>query len=101
MSGKMADVRAIALLSLARSFYGASRNLGSALENKRALQGERRIYKDFLAKYGDALSDDMRRQIEHRIEYLENEIKIAEELIENYRKDFVEVNKELEKVLGW
>jgi len=101
MSEEMADVRAIALEVFADNFYWRIRDWKLAQINKLALQKLCEIYERFLAKFGDALSEEKRKKMEERVKYIrDHEIKEAEEVTERYYKRLVEIQKEVEKLLG-
>jgi len=101
MSGEeIADVRAIALGVFADSFYCSYRNWKHAQGDKEAHEKELEILRKFLEKYGDALSEEQRKKIEHRIEYAKNRIEEAERVIKDYYEALVEDKEELERLLG-
>jgi len=95
-----ADVRAIALKVFADGFYWKYRSWKCAQGDKEARMKELEIYERFLKKYGDALSEEERRSIEHRIEYARNGIEEAEKAERNYYDALVEEKKSVEKLLG-
>jgi len=101
MSEEMADVRAIALKVLADNFYWKLREWKTVQADKLALQKVCEIYERFLAKFGDALSEEERRKIEETVKYMrDKETKEAEEAEKRYYKRLIEVQKEVEKLLG-
>ena len=94
-----ADVRAIAILRLARELYGAYHRWKCSQADVEGFQRELEIYKEFLAKYGDFLSEDLRESLERRIEEVEEDMNDAKEVVEDYYKCLRDVEKEVEKVL--
>jgi len=100
MNEGAADLRAIELQIFAARFYGKYREWKHAQGDKEAHEKELEILRKFLEKYGDALSEERRKKIEHRIEYAKDRIEEAEKAIKDYYNALVENKEELEKLLG-
>jgi len=97
---EIADVYAMALRVLAGNFYWDYRNWKHAQGEKEAHEKELEILRKFLEKYGNALSEEEREKMEHRIEYVKDRIEEAERAIKDHYNALVEDKKELERLLG-
>ena len=100
MSGGMADVRAIALKVVTDGFYWKYRNWKCAQGDREGHLKEIEIYERFLEKYRDALSEEVRKSMEQRVEYARQGIKEAEEEEKNSYEVLVREKKSVEKLLG-
>ena len=100
MSEDLADVRAIAILRLARELYGAYHRWKCSQADVEGFQKELEVYKEFLAKNHYSLSKDLRKRLEERIKEVEEDLNDAKEVEEDYYKCLKDAEREVQMVLG-